>query len=89
MAMTIAIFQLFVSIALLLASCELAGRISIGFEDLNDTVNKFEWYLFPLVIQRALPVVMINAQQRIGFECFGSIIVHRDTFKSVSYFYLL
>lgn len=84
MALVIAIAELFVSIIFLLAACELAGRMSTGFDDLNYTINKFNWYLFPLEMQRALPVVMINAQQTVGYECFGSIIIDRDTLKKVS-----
>lgn len=65
-------------------SCELAGRLSIGFDELSDfIVNQFNWYSFPSEVQQNLPMVMLNAQQTIGFKCFGSHLCNRDTFKKV------
>lgn len=77
--------ELLVSTGLLLASCELAGRVSIGFEDLNDLMNQFDWYSFPREVQQMLPVVMLNAQQTICFKCFGSHLCNRETFKKVRF----
>ena len=68
---------------LLFASCELAGRMSIEFDDINDQINRFDWYLFPHEMQQLLPIIMANTQQEVGFECFGSILCNRDTFKKV------
>ena len=57
--------------------------MSSEFEDINDLINRFDWHLLPLEIQRLLPIIMANAQQPVGFQCFGSFICNRDTFKTV------
>lgn len=67
-------------IVLLFTSCELAGRMSNEFDDINDIVDQFDWHLFPLETQRILPIIMANAQQPFGFKCFGSYLCNRDTF---------
>lgn len=63
--------------------CELCQRISNGCEGFNDKIDQFKWYLFPAKIQRALPAIIINVQQPVYVECFGSIACDRETFKRV------
>lgn len=64
--------------------CELGQRLTDAFEEINDEIDRFEWYLFPSEIQRMLPTIMISAQQPVVLECFGSIAGSRETFKRVS-----
>lgn len=80
------ISELFFSLILLLASCENGTRISSSFEYINDEINRFDWYLLSVEMQRILPVIMINAQESIGLECFGSFLCDRNTFKSVRFY---
>lgn len=64
--------------------CELGQRLADAFEQINDEINKFDWYLFPPQVQRLLPIIMIATQQEVELECFGSISGTRETFKRVS-----
>lgn len=75
--------ELFVAFVLVFISCELAGRISNNFECICDTISNSNWYAFPLSIRKILPIILINAQEEVYFECFGSIPCNRETFKRV------
>lgn len=77
-------FELFWSFGLVFIACELAGRMSYEFDDTNATIGQFKWYLFPLKIQQLLPTTILNAQQEVGIECFGSAMCNRETFKMVN-----
>lgn len=66
--------------------CELAQRLTNGFDEIFDEIVVFKWYLFPLKMQKLLPIMLIGTQEKVVLDCFGSIAVVRDTFKSVSSF---
>lgn len=82
--MIAAIIELVCSFTLLLLACELAGRLSYRFENVNDLIDQFDWYAFPLEMQKILPVMMMNAQQPVEVKSFGSIASNRETFRKVS-----
>ena len=63
--------------------CELGQQLSNAFEEIGDKIEDFDWYTFPLEIQRYLPNLLMAAQQAVVLECFGSISGSRDTFKKV------
>lgn len=63
--------------------CELCQRMADGFVKIEITIEQFHWYLFPIEIQRMLPVIIAVAQQPVTLECFGSIACTRDVFKDV------
>lgn len=65
--------------------CELGQRMNNDFHEIHNTIDRLDWYLFPIKIQRMLPTIIANAQQPILLECFGSITCTRETFKKVSY----
>lgn len=53
-----------------------------------------DWFLFPMNIQRMLPVIIQNARQPVYFRGFGNVICTREAFKGVanlafSYFFIL
>lgn len=75
--------SLFLSNILLLTSCELSGRVSTEFDDINDMINQLDWYRLSLGQQRLLLIIMNNAQRELGIQCFGSILCNRETFKKV------
>lgn len=75
--------ELFWAFSLVFICCELAGRVGNEFVDVNYLIDQFNWYLFPLKVQQLLPILMINAQEEVGFECFGSLLCNRETFKKV------
>lgn len=64
--------------------CELGQRLTDAFDELCDTIEGFDWYLFPIDIQRMVPTLLIAAQKQVVLVCFGSISGTRDTFKRVS-----
>lgn len=83
MVLVVPAIELFVAFVLVFISCELAGRISVEFEQIYDIITNSNWYLFPVPVKKVLPTILINAQQEVYFECFGSIPCNRDTFKRV------
>lgn len=81
--MVIPVVELFWSFGLVFITCELAGQIGNQFDDMDYLIEQFNWYWFPLEVQRVLPILILNGQQPVGFECFGSIMCNRETFKKV------
>lgn len=76
-------FEACYSIFVLFAVCELCQRATDSFVDIDDIIDEFDWYLFPIKVQKLLPTIMIMAQKPITIECFGSILCNRSTFKEV------
>lgn len=68
----------------LLVSCEFGQRISNAFEEIDDEIELFDWYLFSYEMQRMLPLILLVTQQPVKIECFGSISIRREYFKKVS-----
>lgn len=80
-------FPLAVLIIALISSfitSEIAERISTEFDAINDMINDFDWYLFPLELQKMAPLIMMSAQKTVGFELFGSYDWNRAAFKRVT-----
>lgn len=74
------------ALALVFIICELGQRMSDTFDEIDSTLDKSDWYLFPIEIKRMLPMIIANAQEPVSLECFGSIICSRNTFKNVTCF---
>lgn len=60
---------------------ELGQRVTDAFEEICDEISAFQWYLFPLQLQKLLPTILIETQRPVEMECFGSITATRDTLK--------
>lgn len=71
------------SVIIIFAACEIGERGIALFEKMENEINQFEWYLFPLRIQRMLPTILIVAQEQAIINCFGSIACTRQCFKEV------
>lgn len=82
--MGLTVFQIFWSTGLAFIPCELGERTSGTFVEICDEIDNFDWYAFPMKIQKILPLILINAQEPVAIECFGSIACARDVFKRVS-----
>lgn len=67
-----------------LIACELGHRMNSSFERIVFTIEQLDWYLFPIEVQRMLPMIIAIAQQPVTLECFGSIMCNREVFKNVS-----
>lgn len=70
---------------LILFSCEIGQRHSNAYEEVNDIIDQFGWHLFPMKIERILPIIMINTQKPSEIMCFRSIPCLRATFRSVKF----
>ena len=75
--------QVIYAFGVLLITCELGQQINLAFIDCSDMIDQFDWYLFPIEIQRMLPLILNFAQQPIEVKCFGSAACDRETFKYV------
>lgn len=84
MALIYRFLELFCTLALLLFTCELAGGASNRFDAINNLIDQFDWYLFPLQMKKLLPTIMMNSQQIFGFKYFGSFLCNRETFRRVN-----
>lgn len=65
-------------------ACELGQRTSGAFEEIEDMIGQYHWYLFPDEVKRILPIILMGAQQSAEWECFGSFSCNRDTLKKVT-----
>lgn len=83
MLVTIA-FQVFYAFGVIFAACEICQRMNLEFDECNDMVGQFEWYLLPDKMQRMIPLIMQFAQQPVDIKWFGSVATDRETFKYVS-----
>ena len=72
------------SFGILLIACELCQQTNQAFDECSDMVKQFDWYLFPVEIQRTMPMILYFTQQPIELICFGSWPCNRETFKYVS-----
>lgn len=69
---------------ILFAACELGERLgNIGIVFDNELVQS-DWYLFPMDIQKMLPMMIINTQKPFVAKCFGSVACTRRQFKKVN-----
>lgn len=78
------LFSLLQKIVMVFFSCEIGQRFSDAYKEIDDKIDEFNWYLMLMKIQRILPIIMINTQQPIFIECFGSSTCSRETFKKVN-----
>lgn len=54
--------------------------------ELYDSLVQFDWYLFPIEVQKVLPICFLSVQEPVEIKCFGSIACTRETFKKVKSF---
>lgn len=57
--------------------CELGERVRNAMSEINDSINQFYWYLFPMKVQKMLPIILLSVQQPVEIQCFGSITCTR------------
>lgn len=63
--------------------CELGQGINSAFDGIDSAISLLHWYLFPIEIQRMLPMIMAHTQRPVLLECLGSTKCTRDVFKDV------
>lgn len=84
----------FWSFILIFTFCDLGENVTNQFDEI-DLYYQCNWYLFPLNIQRILPIIIINSQELVVLHAFGNVSCTREAFKKVilllilNYFYYL
>lgn len=76
-------FEVFYSFCVVFIACELGERLMSEFEDIDYVICQFDWYLLPAEVQKIIPTIIINAQQAVCIECFGSTNTNREAFQKV------
>lgn len=79
-----AIFNVLSVFGSVFLACEVGQRFSNLFEDINDQLDRLNWYLFPLNVQQLLPTILINAQEEVVFGYFGIITASRVQCQKVN-----
>lgn len=72
-------------LCILFCICDLFQRITDAYNGINDVMIQFDWYRFPIQINRMLPIILMANQRPVNFECFGSISCNRETFGRVCF----
>lgn len=72
-----------IGLATVFIACEIGHRMNDAFKEINFTIDKLDWHLFPIEIKRMFPMIIAIVQQPVTLECFGSIACTRDVFKNV------
>lgn len=77
------ISQAYFGIATVFFACDLGQRVSDKWNEINSTIDQFDWYLFPNELKSILPTIIAIAQQPVELECFASFSLTREVFKKV------
>lgn len=64
--------------------CEMTQRIATEFDEFNDAIKQYDWYLYRNEIQRMFLILIVFMQQETVFKCFGNFSCSRVAFKQVS-----
>lgn len=68
--------------------CEFGENVTSHFNELHNTLCQTEWNLYPIDIQRLLPIIMMSTRKEIILEGFGGVQLTRQAFETVSFNYL-
>lgn len=77
------IVEVFYQFGSVFVTCELGERLTNMFDEFDNDIGQYKWYLFPIGMQQVLPIIIENVQRPVYFECFGSISCLRESFKKV------
>lgn len=74
---------IFSSLAALFFICEFSQDVTSDFDAFSDELYYCDWYLLTDKMQRALLILLANAQKPIVISGYFDIQCTRDTFKKV------
>lgn len=77
------IMIIFWAFATVFLYCEFGDNVSSRFDEINDAIYESNWHSLPVYTQKAVPIIMIAAQERVVINGFGNFPLTRDTFKLV------
>lgn len=63
--------------------CDFGNRVTQGFEEVEIELNQLPWYLFPLDVQKNVPMMIALSQKSMLIKGFGSADCNRETYKLV------
>lgn len=64
-------------------ACEFGQQMRNAFSEINDLIDQFHWYRFPVDMKRTLPIALIIVQKPVSIEFFGSFSCCRELFRKV------
>lgn len=76
--------QILITYCVIFIICELGERVTNEFDDVDNVVCELNWYLFPLNIQKMLPIAMIGTVKPVIIRGYGNCMSTREAFKNVS-----
>lgn len=82
--MLITVFEVICAFGVSLTACELCQQNYQAYDDCSNMIQKFDWYVFPIEVQRMMPAILNFTQQPVEIKCLGSMACNRETFKYVS-----
>lgn len=81
----VAILIMFWSFAQIFLFCEFGERLIDRFAEIDNEMFGWNWYKFPIGVQKILPLIMKGTQKPVKVEGFGNIQCARETFKIVRF----
>lgn len=86
--MVLVLMSVYVSYAfgIMFGICEIGQRITDKFDEMDEEIGAFNWYLFPHKIQKILTIILIKTQTPIELKCFGSFSTTRENSAKVSFY---
>lgn len=63
--------------------CELGERVTNHFETVDEELQRCDWHMLPIEVQRIYLIFISDTQQPRNITCYGDISSTRDTFKKV------
>lgn len=76
--------QLVGSFISILFFCEIGEKVSIIFIQINNDLDRINWYLFSNDKQKMFNIILCFCKESVVLEGFGSIRASRNVFKEVS-----
>lgn len=63
--------------------CNSGGKVTAAFVDLNESIYRMSWYLYPMECQTNVLVMVMMANKPVYLGGFSSLKCSRETFKQV------
>lgn len=76
--------QMFWALCLSAIFCEAGEKMTIVWSDVDDEIEKIDWYFLSLEIQKSIIITMSFSQRVVQLAGLGSISGSRKIFKKVS-----
>lgn len=69
----------------ILVLCELCEYITGQFGEIDSEIMQYDWYKFPIEIQKMLPILICGTQNPTVMKGYINVEYSRETFKNVIY----